>query len=167
MCCRYDWYPRLPFKNMGTIKHLLWVACEIDKLMLPQAKQKDDDPNESFNICRIGEPWDEQIRPGVTNTKIYIYLWILDTNCSSMLLRWRLGDRESMFVVIPNRCGQTYAYLSIENAIGKKNPYPQYSLGLGESIGESCRYQKVLWMENKIRESQVPMSKICDKTPQK
>jgi hypothetical protein len=71
-----------------------------------------------------------------------------------------------MFVVIPNRCGQTYAYLSIENAIGKI-PYPQYSLGLGESIGEGCRYQKVLWMENKIRESQVPMSKICDKTPQK
>ena len=59
-------------KNMGTIKHLLWVACEIDKLMLPQAKQKDDDPNESCNICRIGEPCDEQIRPGVTNTK---YEW--------------------------------------------------------------------------------------------
>ena len=71
-------------KNMGTIKHLLWVACEIDKLMLPQAKQKDDDPNESCNICRIGEPCDEQIRPGVINTKISM---ILDTNCSSMLLK--------------------------------------------------------------------------------
>jgi len=53
--------------------------------MLPQAKHKDDDPNESCNICRIGEPWDEQIRrPGVINTKISM---ILDTNCSSMLLK--------------------------------------------------------------------------------
>ena len=69
---------------MGTIKHLLWVACEIDKLMLPQAKQKDDDSNESCNICRIDDPCDEQIRPEVTNTKIYM---ILDTNFIGMLLK--------------------------------------------------------------------------------
>jgi hypothetical protein len=117
----------------------IWVACEIDKLMLPQAKHKDDDPNESCNICRICEPCDEQIhRPGVINTKISM---ILDTNCSSMLLKWRLGDPESGSMVIPNRCEQTYAYLSIENAI-RKIPYSQYPLGLGKSIGESYRHPK-------------------------
>ena len=49
-------------------------------------KQKDDDSNESYNICWIGEPCDEQKCPGVTKNKKNIYDF-LDIYCSSMPLK--------------------------------------------------------------------------------
>ena len=92
-----------------------------------------------------------------------------------MSLNCQLGDPESGSVVIPNRCGvkEKFTYLTIEDATGEEKyiyiPYPQYSLGLDKSFEESCRLSKKSQrIENKIHESEaLPMSKICDKSPQK